>query len=405
MTPEQQLEKITYGCETLIGQEDLLAKLKSGKKLIIKAGFDPTAPDLHLGHLVMINKLKDFQELGHEVVFLIGDFTALVGDPTGKSATRKPLSQEQIRENAKTYSSQIFLILEQAKTRLAFNSEWLGELNLQDILKLTASQSVARMLERDDFAKRYQANQSIALHEFLYPLLQGYDSVALKADVELGGTDQTFNLLVGRDLQRLYGQASQSVLTLPLLEGLDGVQKMSKSLGNYVALLDSAEDMFGKIMSLPDKMILQYAKLIMRYPQEELIDMQDKMQQGFNPMAFKLDLASRLVARFKSQEEALRAQGFFRNRFQNKSQAATTAKEVEKTCAEAIGILSLLVSLEAAKSNSQAMQLIKQGAVKIDGQKITDSRKVFGESTSFLLQVGKHHIIRLDLQIGDRDAW
>ena len=399
MSPDQQFHKIAYGCENLIGKEELLAKLESGKKLTIKAGFDPTAPDLHLGHLVMINKLKDFQELGHEVVFLIGDFTALVGDPTGKSATRKPLSQEQIAENAKTYASQIFHVLDPAKTRIAFNSEWLSKLNLQDILKLTASQSVARMLERDDFSKRYKANQSIAIHEFLYPLLQGFDSVALKADVELGGTDQTFNLLVGRDLQKLYGQSSQSVITLPLIEGLDGVQKMSKSLGNYVALLDSSEDMFGKIMSLPDKMIARYAELIMRYPQDELNELQEKMQQGENPMAFKLELASRLVARFKSPQDALKARDFFHSRFQNKSQAAETAQEMEKTFSGEVGILSLLVSLETAKSNSQAMQLIKQGAVKIDGEKLSDTRKVFTETASFLLQVGKHHIIRLSLKV------
>ncbi|HNL81174.1 MAG TPA: tyrosine--tRNA ligase, partial [Agitococcus sp.] len=307
MTPEQQLELIKRGTADIIQETELLAKLKEGRPLRVKAGFDPTAPDLHLGHTVLINKLRVFQDLGHEVIFLIGDFTGMIGDPTGKNVTRKPLTQEQVKENAKSYQEQVFKILDPQKTRIVFNSEWMGKKTAADLIQLAAQYTVTRMLERDDFSKRYANQQPIAIHEFLYPLLQGYDSVELQADVELGGTDQTFNLLMGRTLQARYGQSSQICLTLPILEGLDGVQKMSKSLGNYIGVNDSAGEMYQKILSMPDSLIPRYFELLSFRPMAEVNQFLQEIADGRNPQDIKKVLAEEIITRFHNAEAAINA--------------------------------------------------------------------------------------------------
>ena len=312
---QESLELIRRGSDEILIESELIKKLERGKPLRIKAGFDPTAPDLHLGHTVLINKLRQFQDLGHEVIFLVGDFTAMIGDPTGKSATRPPLTREEVMENAKTYEHQAFKILDAEKTSVFFNSSWLGEMNAADMIQLAAKHTVARMLERDDFSKRYKSGQSISVHEFLYPLVQGYDSVAMKADVELGGTDQKFNLLVGRQLQEAYGQEPQVALTMPILEGLDGVQKMSKSLNNYVGITDAPEEMFGKIMSISDDLMWRYFELLSFRPMSEIKEFQQQVEQGENPRDIKFKLGMELVARFYDQGAAEKAQQAFIDRF------------------------------------------------------------------------------------------
>jgi len=316
---DEQLEIIQRGADEILVEKELLAKLKEGRPLRIKAGFDPTAPDLHLGHTVLINKLRQFQDLGHEVLFLIGDFTGMIGDPTGKSATRPPLTQEDVEENAKSYQQQIFKILDKDKTRVMFNSHWMGYMTSVDMIKLAASSTVARMLERDDFSKRYKGGQAIAIHEFLYPLIQGYDSVVMEADVELGGTDQKFNLLMGRQLQEQHGQKPQCVLTMPILEGLDGVQKMSKSLNNYIGIDDAPKDMFGKIMSISDELMWRYFELLSFRPMSEIEAFKQEMEQGKNPRDIKFLLAEEIIARFHSEAEATAAREGFIAQFAKKS--------------------------------------------------------------------------------------
>ncbi|EGW53908.1 tyrosine--tRNA ligase, partial [endosymbiont of Tevnia jerichonana (vent Tica)] len=367
------LETILRGTDEVLPEDLLVEKLKRGKPLRVKAGFDPTAPDLHIGHTVLVNKLRQFQELGHEVLFLVGDFTAMIGDPTGKSATRPALTREQVLENAQTYEHQIFKILDPERTTIVFNSSWMGEMRAADLIQLAGKYNVARMLERDDFSKRYSSGQSIAIHEFLYPLVQGYDSVALKADVELGGTDQKFNLLVGRELQRQYGQEQQVILTMPILEGLDGVQKMSKSLGNYIGITDAPEDMFGKIMSISDDLMWRYLELLSFRPMSEIESWRLEIEQGLNPRDVKILLAKELVGRFHDEAAAEAAHQTFVSRFQ-KGQIPDEMPEFELSAGEGLPIANLLRDVGLVKSTSEAMRMIKQGAVKIDGEKIGDTK-------------------------------
>ncbi len=385
----QAFAEIKRGADEILPEQDLLEKLKTGKPLTIKAGFDPTAPDLHLGHTVLINKLKTFQDLGHKVVFLIGDFTGLIGDPTGKSATRKPLTKEDVLRNAETYKEQVFKILDPAKTTIAFNSTWFDEFGAADMIKLAARQTVARMLERDDFKKRYAGGQSIAIHEFLYPLVQGWDSVALEADVELGGTDQRFNLLMGRELQKEEGQKPQSVLMMPLLEGLDGVQKMSKSLNNYIGITDAPNDMFGKVMSISDELMWRYYDLLSFKPLSEIAELKEKMAAGANPRDIKIALAKELIARFHSDEAAEQAHADFIKRFQ-KNALPDDIPDVAVAGTEPMGIASLLKEAGLVASTSEAMRMIKQGAVKLNGkEKVTDAKLEIAPGTTQIYQVGK----------------
>lgn len=391
------LAEIKRGADEILPEEDLIKKLEEGKPLKIKAGFDPTAPDLHLGHTVLINKLKTFQDLGHEVIFLIGDFTGLIGDPTGKSATRKPLTKDDILKNAETYKEQVFKILDPAKTTIAFNSTWFNEFGAADMIKLAARQTVARMLERDDFKKRYAGGQSIAIHEFLYPLVQGWDSVALKADVELGGTDQRFNLLMGRELQKEEGQRPQSVLMMPLLEGLDGVQKMSKSLNNYIGITDAPNDMFGKIMSISDELMWRYYELLSFRPITEIEDLKAKMAAGANPRDIKIDLAKELIARFHSDELAEQAHQDFIKRFQ-KNALPDEIPEVTVTAGEALPITNLLKEAGLVASTSEANRMIKQGAVKLNGkEKIEDGKLMIAVGSEEIYQVGKRKFAKIKL--------
>lgn len=391
------LAEIKRGTDEILPEEDLIEKLKTGKPLTIKAGFDPTAPDLHLGHTVLINKLRTFQQLGHKVVFLIGDFTGLIGDPTGKNVTRKPLTKEQVLENAKTYQEQVFKILDPAKTEIRFNSEWMDALGAAGMIKLAASQTVARMLERDDFKKRYANGQPIAIHEFLYPLVQGWDSVALEADVELGGTDQRFNLLMGRELQKDQGQKQQSILMMPLLEGLDGVQKMSKSLNNYIGITDAPNDMFGKIMSISDDLMWRYYDLLSFRPLEEVAQLKQKVADGANPRDIKIELAQELIARFHSQADAEAAYQDFVQRFQ-KNAIPDDMPEVTVALTDgAIAIGNLLKEAGLVGSTSDAMRMIKQGAVKIDGEKVDDPRLSITEAGERVYQVGKRKFARVTL--------
>ncbi|MCU7796214.1 MAG: tyrosine--tRNA ligase [Candidatus Thiodiazotropha sp. (ex Myrtea spinifera)] len=393
----RSLELIKRGTDEVLPEELLLKKLQRQKPLKIKAGFDPTAPDLHLGHTVLINKLRQFQELGHEVIFLIGDFTGMIGDPTGKSATRPPLTRDEVLENAKTYEHQIFKILDPAKTTVFFNSSWMGEMSAVDLIQLAAKHTVARMLERDDFSKRYTGGQPIAIHEFLYPLIQGYDSVALKADVELGGTDQKFNLLVGRQLQEAYDQEPQVVITLPILEGLDGVQKMSKSLNNYIGITDAPEEMFGKVMSISDDLMWRYFELLSFRPMEEINAMRQGIEQGDNPRDVKIRLAEELVERFHSREQAVKAHGAFVARFQ-KGQMPDEMPEVELTAdSRGYPIANLLKDAALVKSTSEAIRMIKQGAVKIDGERIADQSVQIASGTMAVFQVGKRRFARVSI--------
>ena len=391
------LAEIKRGTDEILPEEELIEKLKSGKTLTIKAGFDPTAPDLHLGHTVLINKLRTFQQLGHNVVFLIGDFTGLIGDPTGKNVTRKPLTKEQVLENAKTYQEQVFKILDKEKTQIRFNSEWMEALGAAGMIKLAASQTVARMLERDDFKKRYANGQPIAIHEFLYPLVQGWDSVALKADVELGGTDQRFNLLMGRELQKDEGLSQQSLVMVPLLEGLDGVQKMSKSLGNYIGITDAPNDMFGKVMSISDDLMWRYYDLLSFRPLEDIAGLKAKVEAGANPRDIKIELAKEIIARFHDEAAAEAAHQDFIQRFQ-KNAIPDDMPEVSVAMeADGIAIGNLLKDAGLVGSTSDAMRMIKQGAVKIDGEKVEDTRLVITEACEAVYQVGKRKFARVTL--------
>ena len=391
---ESQLGIIKRGAVEILPEEELIAKLKRGRPLRIKAGFDPTAPDLHLGHTVLIQKMKQFQELGHEVIFLIGDFTGMIGDPTGKSETRKQLTGDEVAKNAETYKEQIFKILDPEKTIVEFNHRWMEKMDAVAMIGLAAKYTVARMLERDDFKQRYQKQQSISIHEFLYPLMQGYDSVVLKADVELGGTDQRFNLLVGRELQREYGQEAQVVLTMPLLEGLDGVQKMSKSLGNYIGITDPPEQMFGKIMSISDTLMWRYYELLSDRELSEIQNLRSQVEGGsLHPMAVKKTLGMELVTRFHGASAAETARSYFETKFQKK--ATPTDIRTQFTAPEPIWICRLIVdSLKFAKSTSEARRLIAQGAVKVDGQVVSDANFQFHYPQHQILEVGKNRIAR-----------
>ena len=391
------LAEIKRGVDEILPEEDLIEKLKSGKTLTIEAGFDPTAPDLHLGHTVLINKLRTFQQLGHKVVFLIGDFTGLIGDPTGKNVTRKPLSKEQVLENAKTYQEQVFKILDEDKTEIRFNSEWMDDLGAAGMIKLAASQTVARMLERDDFKKRYNNGQPIAIHEFLYPLVQGWDSVALKSDVELGGTDQRFNLLMGRELQKEQGLTQQSIVMVPLLEGLDGVQKMSKSLNNYIGITDAPNDMFGKVMSISDDLMWRYYDLLSFRPLEEIAELKTRVANGENPRDIKIMLAKEIIARFHDDAAAEGAHQDFIQRFQ-KNAIPDDMPELEIALSDdGIAIGNLLKEANLVGSTSDAMRMIKQGAVKINGDKVEDTRLVITEKGENVYQVGKRKFARITL--------
>lgn len=384
----QQLAIIKRGADELLIEAELVEKLKQGKPLRIKAGFDPTAPDLHLGHTVLINKLRQLQDLGHQVLFLIGDFTGMIGDPTGKSATRPPLTAEQVQENAKSYTAQVFKILKPEQTEVVFNSTWLTELGAAGMLKLAASHTVARMLERDDFTKRYKANQPIAIHEFLYPLLQGYDSVALKSDLELGGTDQKFNLLMGRELQKQAGQSQQCVLTMPLLEGLDGVNKMSKSLGNYIGIAEAPEVIFAKIMSVSDELMWRYIELLSFASLETIAKWKTDVAAGANPRDIKVQFAQEIVARFHSQADAEKALADFQAR--SKGGIPDDVPEVSVTIeGDTIGIAQLLKLAGLVASTSEAFRSIEQGGIKLDGEKVSDKALTLNKGVSVVAQVGK----------------
>ncbi|MGQ4277036.1 tyrosine--tRNA ligase [Pseudidiomarina sp. E22-M8] len=389
--------EIARGTEEILLADELKDKLAKGKPLVIKAGFDPTAPDLHLGHTVLINKMRAFQDLGHDIVFLIGDFTGMIGDPTGKNVTRKPLSREDVVANAQSYKEQVFKILDPSKTQIRFNSEWMNELGSDGMIKLAARQTVARMLERDDFKKRYASGQPIAIHEFLYPLVQGWDSVALRADVELGGTDQRFNLLMGRELQKDEGQIPQTVIMVPLLEGLDGVQKMSKSLGNYVGITEPANDMFGKLMSVSDELMWRYFELLSFRPLEELAQFKQAVSEGANPRDFKVLLAKEIITRFHDAAAAEAAEQDFVQRF-SKNAIPDDMPEVSVSTAEGeIGICHLLKEAKLVNSTSDAMRMIKQNAVKIDGEKVTDTKQMITVGTSAVYQVGKRKFARVNV--------
>ncbi len=394
----EAIEQISRGAEEILLEDGLIKKLEQGRPLRIKAGFDPTAPDLHLGHTVLINKLRLFQQLGHEVIFLIGDFTGMIGDPTGKSATRQPLTREQVVENAASYKEQIFKILDEEKTRVVFNSEWMGKMGAADLVQLAASHTVARMLERDDFHKRYKNGQPIAVHEFLYPLIQGYDSVVLKADVELGGTDQKFNLLVGRQLQEQRGQEPQVVITMPILEGLDGVQKMSKSLGNYIGITDAPDDMFGKIMSISDTLMWRYFELLSFRPMDEIQAFQKQVDEGANPRDIKFLLAQEIIARFHDEAAAVQAQENFIARFQKGAMPDEMPEKTLILSDESLGIANLLRDAGLVKSTSEAMRMIKQNAVKIDGERISDRTLQCMAGETHIYQVGKRRFARVTLE-------
>lgn len=391
------LTLIKKGVEEILLEQELAQKLASGKTLKVKAGFDPTAPDLHLGHTVLINKMRQLQDLGHEIYFVIGDFTAMIGDPSGKSETRPPLSREQVLINAQTYEQQIFKILDRDKTKIVFNSSWLAQLSPADFIRLSSQYTVARMLERDDFSKRYKAHQSIAVHEFLYPLLMGYDSVHLQADIELGGTDQKFNLLVGRELQKNAGQASQTVMTMPLLEGTDGVKKMSKSLGNYIGITEPATEIFGKVMSLSDDLMWRYYDLVSFKMPEEIIALKQQVTEGANPRDIKILLAKEIIARFHSQQAADQAEQDFIIRFQKNKMPDDMPELTVETHGVEMGIAQLLKAANLVASTSEANRMIAQGAVKVDGEKITDRELLLKQGGEYVCQVGKRRFARIKL--------
>lgn len=393
---EESLERIKRGAVDLLLEEELAERLKSGRPLRVKAGFDPTAPDLHLGHTVLINKLRQFQELGHHVMFLIGDFTGMIGDPTGKNVTRKPLTHEQILANAETYREQVFRILDPERTEVLFNSTWFDRMTPADFIHLAAKHTVARMLERDDFGKRYASGQPIAIHEFLYPLVQGYDSVAMRADVELGGTDQKFNLLVGRELQKHYGQPPQIVLTMPILEGLDGAQKMSKSLGNYVGIRDEPNDMFGKLMSISDDLMWRYFELLSFRPTREIAEWRRQIDhEGLNPRDVKFRLAEELVTRFHGAEAGRRALAAFIGRFQKGGLPEDLAEVRVQSRDGRLLIANLLRDAGLTASTSEALRLIREGAVRIDGERIESRDLELSVGSSHVYQVGKRRVARV----------
>ena len=394
---QDAIDLISRGADEILPLDELREKLDSGRPLKIKAGFDPTAPDLHLGHTVLINKLRQFQDLGHEVIFLIGDFTGLIGDPTGKNQTRQPLTEEQLMRNAETYASQVFKILDREKTRVEYNSRWMNALKPQDFVRLAAKLTVARMLDRDDFSKRFKSEQPISIHEFLYPLMQGYDSVALQADVELGGTDQRFNLLMGRELQRDAGQNPQTILMMPILEGLDGEKKMSKSLGNYVGLNDEPGDMYGKLMNISDELMWRYYELLSFKSASEIEKVKSAVEQGANPRDAKFALAEEIIARFHSQEDAGAARENFVSQF-SKGAIPDDMPEVSLALpAEGIRIANLLKDVNLVGSTSEGMRMIKQGAVKIGGEKVEDTGLILSEPADLVIQVGKRKWARVIL--------
>jgi tyrosyl-tRNA synthetase len=392
---DESLALIQRGADEIIPEEGLIERLKTGRPLRIKAGFDPTAPDLHLGHTVLINKLHQFQLLGHEVLFLIGDFTGMIGDPTGKNATRPPLTRDEVIENAVTYEQQIYKILDPEKTVVMFNSSWMGGMSAADMIQLAGKHTVARMLERDDFSKRYKGGQSIAIHEFLYPLVQGYDSVAMKSDVELGGTDQKFNLLVGRELQRQYGQDPQVIITMPILEGLDGVQKMSKSLNNYIGINDLPGEMFGKIMSISDELMWRYFELLSFRELDEIEGWKQEVSEGLNPRDVKFRLALEIVARFHSEADAKAAHEEFINRFRKGAMPEDIPELSMQSEDGAIQIANLLKNAGLTQSTSDAIRMIRQGAVKIDGEKVEDTKLAIKASSTHIYQVGKRRFARV----------
>jgi len=395
---EESLALIQRGADEIIQIEELREKLKRGRPLRVKAGFDPTAPDLHLGHTVLINKLRQFQDLGHHVMFLIGDFTGLIGDPSGRNVTRKPLTQEEISVNAQTYREQIFRILDEDKTEICFNSAWCSELGAAGMIRLAGQYTVARMLERDDFKKRYAANQPISVHEFLYPLVQGYDSVVMRADVELGGTDQLFNLLVGRELQKEAGQEPQVILTMPILEGLDGVQKMSKSLNNYVAIADAPEDMFGKLMSVSDELMWRYFELLSFRSMDEVKNLQLMVDKGANPRDIKMQLADELVARFHGGEAAALAREAFTRQF-SQGRLPEDMPEIRlDSSGEALLIGQVLKAAGLVPSTSEALRLIAQGAVRIDGEKVTAKDATIAPGAACVIQVGRRRFARVSVK-------
>jgi tyrosyl-tRNA synthetase len=395
MDIKEQLEIVKRGSDELLIEQDLVEKLKSGRPLRVKAGFDPTAPDLHLGHTVLINKLRQFQDLGHHILFLIGDFTGMIGDPTGKNATRPPLSREQIAQNAQTYTTQVFKILDPRKTEVCFNSSWNDKLTAADMIKLAATHTVARMLERDDFGKRYKSNQPIAIHEFLYPLVQGYDSVAMRADVELGGTDQKFNLLMGRELQKHWGQLPQCILTMPLLEGLDGINKMSKSLGNYIGITESPEQIFGKLMSISDELMWRYIELLSFESLATIGKWKKEIDGGRNPRDVKVTFAREIVERFHDRAAADKAAADFEARFKQGEIPDNIREVTLPTGGGAILFYQVLKQAGLTTSTSEAIRLIEQGGVKMNGEKVSDKALKLAAGGPFVLQVGKRKFAKV----------
>jgi len=391
----EQLDIIKRGCDELLVEEELKQKLATGRPLRIKAGFDPTAPDLHLGHTVLLNKMRQLQDLGHHALFLIGDFTGMIGDPSGKNATRPPLTREEVAENAKSYTSQVFKILRAEQTEVVFNSTWMDKFNAADLIKLAATHTVARMLERDDFSKRYQGNQPIAIHEFLYPLIQGYDSVALKADIELGGTDQKFNLLMGRELQKHYGQAAQCILTMPLLEGLDGVNKMSKSLGNYIGINETPQQIFGKIMSVSDELMWRYIELLSFESLGTVRQWQQEVERGRNPRDIKVMFAQEIVTRFHSKQDAEAALADFEARFKNGAMPDEMPEKTLQAEGDGLPIAQLLKQAGLTASTTEALRMIEQGGVKLDGEKVSDKTVKVSRGKTVVVQVGKRKFARV----------
>jgi len=394
---QAQIAELTRGTDEVLPENGLEAKLKTGRPLVVKAGFDPTAPDLHIGHTVLINKMRQFQEFGHEVVFLIGDFTGMIGDPSGKNATRPPLSPEAIKENARTYEAQIYKILDKDRTRIEFNSTWMGAMDAAGLVKLASHHTVARMLERDDFKKRYEGGQPISIHEFLYPIVQGYDSVALKADIELGGTDQKFNLLVGRQLQQDYGQDPQVVMTTPLLEGLDGVQKMSKSLGNYVGITEPPGEMFGKLMSISDDLMWRYFEVLSFRSLDDIENLRKRVGDGMNPRDAKFELAMEIVARFHDDASAEAAKQEFIARFREGAMPDEMPELTLETEDGTLGIAHLLKGAGLVSSTSEAFRMIKQGAVRIDGERVEDRSLTIDAGSTNVYQVGRRRFARVSL--------
>jgi tyrosyl-tRNA synthetase len=392
-----QIAELSRGTDEVLPEDGLAAKIGKGRPLVVKAGFDPTAPDLHIGHTVLINKMRQFQEYGHEVVFLIGDFTGMIGDPSGKNATRPPLTAGEIRENAKTYEAQIYKILDKEKTRIEFNSTWMGDMDAAGLVRLASHHTVARMLERDDFRKRYEGGQPISIHEFLYPIVQGYDSVALEADIELGGTDQKFNLLVGRQLQQDYGQEPQVVMTTPLLEGLDGVQKMSKSLGNYIGITEPPGEMFGKLMSISDDLMWRYFEVLSFRSLDDIANLRKRVEDGMNPRDVKFELALEIVARFHDDSAADAAKQEFISRFREGAMPEDMPELTLAAEGGTLGIAHLLKGAGLVSSTSEAFRMIKQGAVRIDGERVEDRSLVVDAGSTNVYQVGRRRFARVSL--------